>query len=290
MKKIIFDCHYVTYRGAYGMNELSYNEQQTHVVFDFVRQILKMAEKFETNQFIFCFDSKNLYREIVYPNYKHKRKTVEKTPEELVTMKEIYRQRDILRLDMLPYMGFRNIFRQNGYESDDLMAEIVAKNPDDEFIVVAKDKDLYQFLEGDRVKLFDFKKFYTQDDFEKEYLGLKPEQWKYVKAIAGCKSDEVEGIERIGDKYATKYLLGMLKPGKILDKITCENGLKIAERNLPLVELPYKNGRKSIKVDLVSDEIDIDMFGSIFGQYGFRYFLRDDVWCKWVDLFSEKEC
>lgn len=286
MKKIIFDCHYVTYRGAYGMEELTYNEQQTTVVFDFIRQILKVAEKFESNQFIFCFDSKNSYREVIYPKYKQHRKNAEKTPEEVIKMNEIVRQRDILRLDVLPYMGFRNIFRQSGYESDDLMAALVSQNLNDEFIVVAKDKDLYQFLEYDRVKLYDFKKLYSQADFEKEYFGLKPEKWKYVKAIAGCKSDNVAGIKGVGETYATKYLVGCLKAGKIQNKITCAEGLKLAETNLPLVELPYK-GRKAIDVDLVQDEIDVDMFASIFGQYGFRYFLSEKIWAKWLKYFSK---
>ncbi|MFA7099906.1 MAG: hypothetical protein WC143_07490 [Eubacteriales bacterium] len=283
--KIIMDCHYVTYRGAYGMENLSYDGQQTHIIFDFMRQVLKLALKFQTDQFIFCFDSANSYRELVYPAYKDHRKDDKKTPEEIAIIKEIRRQRYELREKVLPYIGFKNIFMQSGYESDDIIALIVKNNSDEEFVVVAKDKDLYQFLESDRVKLYDFKKLYTQANFEDEYLGLKPEQWSRVKAIAGCRSDNVAGIEGIGDKTAVKYLLGMLKNGKIFDKINSDESKKLIETNLPLVSLPYSNGRKQLKVDLVVDEIDLNMMKSCFGQYGFRYFLQEEQWDKWETAF-----
>jgi DNA polymerase-1 len=285
--KIIMDCHYVTYRSAYGMENLSYDGQQTHIIFDFMRQVLKLALKFKTNQFIFCFDSANSYRELVYPAYKDHRKDNKKAPEEMAIINEIRRQRFELREKVLPYIGFKNIFMQSGYESDDIIALIVKNNSDEEFVVVAKDKDLYQFLESDRVKLYDFKKLYTQANFEDEYLGLKPEQWSRVKAIAGCRSDNVAGIEGIGDKTAVKYLLGMLKNGKIFDKINSDESKRLIETNLLLVSLPYSNGRKPLKVDLVIDEIDLDMMKSCFGQYGFRYFLREEQWDKWESAFIE---
>ena len=282
--KIIIDTSFVCYRSLYGMPGLSHDEKNTHIIFNFLNVVLKLALEFKTSDFIFVFDSKNSYRKLVYPQYKENRTKQDKTEQEKIDLKDMFRQRDDLRIKVLPYMGFKNIFQQSGYESDDIIAEIVKKYKEDQFLIVQRDEDLYQLLEKERVVLYDLKQKYTEDEFTVEYFGIHPSDWRYVKSISGCLGDNITGIERVGDITAAKYLAGLLKPGKILTKIE-EQRSHFTEINFPLVSLPYSKGAKPLKIELQMDTPDLDNFKSLFGQYGFRYFLSEKIWGKWATMF-----
>ena len=56
--RLLIDCCGIGYKIAYGMPALSYNGNNTHIIFGFLKQILDLAEKFKTNQFIFAWDSR----------------------------------------------------------------------------------------------------------------------------------------------------------------------------------------------------------------------------------------
>lgn len=282
--KIIIDTSFVCYRSLYGMPQLSKDEKNTHIIFNFLNIVLKLALEFKTSDFIFVFDSRNSYRELVYPQYKENRKKTDRTEQEKIDFKDMLRQREDLRTKVLPYMGFKNIFMQSGYESDDIIAKIVKKYKKDQFLVVQRDEDLYQLLEGQRVVLYDLKNKYTEEMFRKEYFDIHPEKWEYVKSIAGCSGDNIAGIERVGDITAAKYLAGLLKPGKVLSKIE-EQREHFTDINFPLVSLPYSKGIKPLKIELQMDTLDLDNFKILFGQYGFRYFLSEKIWDKWATMF-----
>ena len=267
------------------MPQLSNDEKNTHVIFNLLNIVLKLALEFKTSDFIFVFDSRNSYRKLIYPQYKENRKTkTDRTEQEQIDFKDMLRQKEDLKTKVLPYLGFRNIFEQSGYESDDIIAEIVKKYRENQFLVVQRDEDLYQLLEKERVILYDLKQKYTEEIFRKEYFDIHPTEWRYVKSISGCSGDNIAGIERVGDITAAKYLAGLLRPGKILSKIE-EQRSHFTEINFPLVSLPYSRGIRSLKIELQQDEIDLDNFKSLFGQYGFRYFLSEKVWDKWIQAF-----
>ena len=275
--KIVFDCSYVAYRSAFGMEELSYNQQKVHVIFDFLRQILKAAEDFKSRDFIFCWDSEHSWRKIYSPTYKLKRGE-SKLKFDIV---DFHRQLNDLRKMVLPYMGFRNSFHQNGYEGDDTIASVVLNN-DEDFLIASNDEDLFQLL-SDRVHLYNFKRVLDEGTFAQTFYSIQPKDWIQVKAIAGCSGDEVNGIEKVGDITAAKYLAGILPDGKIKKKIESKEGQQIAAFNTPLVRLPYQ-GPKSLRIcSLVDDELSWDMFQMIFKQYGFNSFIKQ--WDRWEDAF-----
>lgn len=267
------------------MTGLSYNNKKVHVIFNYLMTIQSIALKYDCENFIFCFDSRNSYRELAYPDYKKNRTETQWTDEQKEDMSDMRRQRDDLRTKILPYMGFRNIFQQGGYEADDLFGYLVRKHPEEKFVIVARDEDLFQLLDKDRVILNDLKKEYTEKDFRENYFNLEPCRWAEVKAFAGCSSDNVKGIEKVGNITAAKYIQDILPKGKTKDKLETPEAKKIFRRNLPLVMIPYPNGKKSLEIEIKEDEIDLDQFQLIFQQYGFRHFLKDENWDKWVQAF-----
>lgn len=275
--KIVFDSSYVAYRAAFGMGELSWNQQQVQVVFDFLRQILKTAEDFHCRDFVFCFDSKESWRKVYFPDYKKSRgeKKVD------FDLADFHRQLDDIRKVVLPYMGFQNIFQQNGYEGDDIVASVVENNGG-EFIVVANDEDLFQILK-EGVGLYNFKRVYRLEDYRRDFFEISPEDWRRVKAIAGCSGDGVIGLEKVGDKTAAKYLAGKLSEGKIKDKIQSPQGQAMASFNLPLVSIPYQGPKRLRPCCLSPDKLSPEGFQMIMKQYGFNFFLKN--WERWEKAF-----
>jgi len=223
---------------------------------------------------------------MICPEYKANRRN-DLTPEEAEDLKIAYSQFDILRDKVLPYMGFSNIFYQNGYEADDLIALICYRLPDDTMII-SSDNDLFQLLRQDRfcpVRMWNFKAINDEAHFSQAWHGLKPIDWVKVKAIAGCDGDNVKGIYGIGPDSAAKYVAGILK-GKKLEQI--ERWKKESKEkwdiNFALVTLPFA-GLRPINIKWInSDNISVEKFEAIFGQYGFRSLLGEGS-AKWKEAF-----
>jgi len=266
------------------MGNLSYHEKKVGVIFGFLKQILKLSYDFKTRDFIFCWDSKQSYRKLICPDYKANRQQYA-SDEERADSELAFVQFDELREKILPYMGFVNIFHQTGYESDDLIAWIVARFPDDT-VIVSSDNDLLQLLVDHRfnpVRRWDFKELIDEAWFTKNWHGLKPFDWIRVKAIAGCKTDNVIGVKGVAEPSAAKYVAGLLPDG--VKKKSIDDAKDLIDFNIPLVGLPF-NGRKPIRISgIEKDNISEDKFSLTFGQYGFRSLLSGEETKKWTNSF-----
>jgi len=277
---IIIDCSYLCYRSAYALKGLSHQEVQTGVIFGFLNSLLGIAEKFKTNEFIFAFDSRRSIRKRLYPEYKNNR--TEQPPEMKAIMLEMIPQRELLKNEVLKDIGFRNILYQVGYEADDVIAMVVL-NFEGPFVVVSRDSDLYQLLSYCNQYDLETKVLLTKEWFEITHK-LNPESWKMIKAIAGCTSDNVKGVEGFGELTARKHLLKLMKEtDKKYIKIKSEESQEIIERNLKLVSLPME-GTEVIE-DLEYDKLSFDKFIDVCIKYDFRSFMttKRDQWKKFFD-------
>jgi DNA polymerase-1 len=282
--KLVIDSLSLAYRSVYSMPELSFNKNPVSVLYGFMLQLLKLAEKFNTNQFIFVWDSRKSYRKMECSTYKQREITDDK--KELIEKARI--QFENLRKDVLPSMGFKNNYIQPGYEADDLIAFIIFRFPE-EYTIVSKDEDLFQLLysgrKGCSVQLYNLTSIITEFDFKRIY-GIEPRKWCDVKGLAGCPSDTVPGIPGVGKDTAIKYLTGILKDGKTKDKIESEEGKKIFRDCFKLVALPYV-GEISIDVkNPVEDDLYSLDFVDTFRKYGFNSFVEDDNFEKWRKAFN----
>jgi len=284
-KQLIIDCNNLCYSSFYTFGDLSHLEKKTGVVFGFIQKVFSLAKKFETNKFIFCWDSKKSYRKLIYPEYKANRR-LDLSEQEKIDLNLAFNQFTELRVKTLPAMGFNGTnFLCVGYEADDLIAEIVDKNQDKENIIVSTDQDFYQLLDRASIYNHKTKRMFLQNDFVDKY-GITPNLWAKVKAIAGCSSDNVKGIEGVGELKAIKYLQNILPNGKIKDRIESKEGQKIIERNRILVSLPYK-GRKKLKVELLKNSLKKEMFINVFVDYNFLSLLKKEAIESWNKVFFE---
>lgn len=282
MKTLVIDCNFLCHRAIHTMGALSYEDEKTGVIFGFLMQLLSYAKVFKTNDIIFCWDSKESKRSKIYPEYKANRINNDATDEEIELKKQGYKQFDTLRKEILPDMGFKNVYMQKGYEADDLIATTVEYHERD-FTIITADQDMYQLLDFADMWNPTSKKLYTYDDFVENW-GILPEKWIVIKSLAGCSSDNIRGISGVGEKTAAKYLRKELKPTtntykKIKSKVT-----DLLNVNTQLVKLPFK-GTNIYKIQ--NNVLDFDKFiQNTCYRYSFDSFLNDKYWLKWENFFT----
>ncbi len=258
---LVLDVHYLCHRAFHTMKELSWKGKATGVVFGFLKSLTSLKDEFQTDRVAFCFEHPHLFRSDLYPAYKMKR-AKNRTPEEILS-DQIFQ----LYKNLLPMIGFKNIFCFYGMESDDIMAQIAEDTKeDDETILVTADSDLFQCLR-ENVSIYSpqKQKMLTKRWFKMKY-GIPPYLWWKVKAIAGCATDEVKGIPGVGEVTALKYLKDETSPKTFL-KILSDEGQRIVRHNKLLVKLPHPNCPKPF---FREDKISVKGWKEVCGLLGMR--------------------
>lgn len=285
---LVLDCNYICWCHAYAIGQgLSFAGQRTEVIYGFLKQLLYLSEKFEPNQIAFCWDSVENKRKELSPDYKKKSPL---SSEEAEALNLIFDQFEQLRKDILPYLGFVNVFRVTGYEADDLMAKLVMnyKKENGPVIIVSRDKDLYQLLDYCTLYSVTGRQTTTKEEFVKKY-NIEPSQWAEVKAMAGCSSDKVKGIFGIGDKTAAGYLAKTINKGKAFLKI--KDSQAIIDKNLPLVKLPFEGTpTPKLKKDNITRGESYGLWKEVCKHYGFSSLMDTEsveIWKTLVKKLSE---
>jgi len=287
MKTLLIDSDGIGYPAMYAMKDIDLNNEEgfrTEIIYNFLQRLATIANVLKSNRLIFLWDSKRKHslRKKLYPEYKEKR---DDKPELEIRMLGICREQlQKLKLQILPAMGFRNIFEVKGYEADDLMASITQRN-EGEYVMVTSDSDMYQCI-SETVSMYDPDprrlKLTTIESFTREY-GIHPKQWRKVKCLAGCATDEVKGIKGVGIKTAIKYLQDELPTHHKIYNTIKEEALSVVARNHPLVVLPF-NGCPTLH--LKPDHITISRFHKVFTQFDFDSFLTHERWIEWRGAFK----
>ena len=250
---LILDVNYLAYRAAFAIGGLQHEGSSTDVVFGLMRDLVIRQEMFRTRRVAFCFDHGRNKRLDIYPEYKQNREV--QTEEENKIRRSVHEQLDRLREEELYRLGFRNVFWQEGYEADDVIASVAMNLPEgEEGVIVASDADLYQLISGN-VQMYDpvKNKIRSLQWFHSTY-GIAPSQWADVKAICGCDGDNVKGVRGVGEKSALLFLKGLLKTESTkFTRITESN--ELWKRNLRLVQLPFAGAKRFfVREDKVTKE------------------------------------
>lgn len=226
---LICDVSYMAWRSAWAMKDLDLG-----ITFGILRDVFVRRSHY--TGFVFAFDFPPYLRASVYPGYKDR----DPDPPEKAAMKKVlYKEIRRLREEILPELGYRNVFSQAGYEADDVIAGVVKGMPsEDRAVIVSSDQDLWQLLTPNvEIRAGLNGQSVTFDSFRAEW-GIEPSDWSRVKALAGCDGDGVVGIKGIGEKTAAKYVKGLLKQESVAFKLISDNeGMEA--KNLPLVKLPW---------------------------------------------------
>jgi len=286
---VLIDSSQIAYRALYTVGDLSYRAESTGVIYGFLNQVLKIADKFETSDFVFVWDDKKSLRKEIYPDYKKGRHN-NKSEWEMKQLQQGFAQIDRLREEIIPGLGFQASYRAEGYEADDVFASIVMNNKFSDCVIVSTDNDLWQLLSYITMQVHKYrdpvkygKDIVTWSSFKEEW-GISSKDWWKIKAFAGCSTDNVKGLKGYGYKKACKLL--SQDPDKF-DEIWKENE-KMMELNTRLVKLPFEGTPlfKSVKEDLRARESGLDFFLDLCARYDFASFNKKEILNKWKTILS----
>lgn len=226
---LLLDCNYLCHRAWHAFPKLSHKGIPTGVLFGFFKDLKRFQDDFDTNRLIFCFDGGKSLRCKRFPNYKCSRK---EKPKEL-------KQQIKWLFNLLPRLGFKNVWSHPGYEADDLIAQACLDlREDQKAVIITGDHDFYQCIDK-QVHVFHPKgnKLITKKKMLDKY-GVKPRQWAFIKALCGCKTDDIPGVPGVQEKTACNFITGKLRPGTATHE-RIQGAVAILDRNKPLVNLPY---------------------------------------------------
>ncbi|MDP8268318.1 MAG: hypothetical protein P9L97_06265 [Candidatus Tenebribacter davisii] len=240
-----------TIKFSLGKNRLSENEKHTFIIYGFLMKLNFLIKKTGANQIVFALDSHSSKRKELYPTYKEKRGQ-NRTEQQIILDNLAHPQFEKIIDYVLPTIGYRNLFGSEGFEADDSIGRICKKYPNEQIVICSTDHDMYMLLTNN-VCMLNAKtnNYYTITDFEREFK-IPSKMWKRVKAMGGCASDNIKGVEipksdptkkqmHVAQTGALNYLTGKMKSTtKAYKAIESRAGKNIINRNKALVILPMR--------------------------------------------------
>ncbi len=172
-------------------------------VFGFFNTIMSLVRQHGPEYLVVAMDSRGkTFRHELYPQYKANR---EKAPEDLHAQVPVINS--FLDGMHIPH------FERQGMEADDIIATIAKKASAQgiETVMVTGDKDLLQLVRSDVLALRPPRKgekdyWLCNADGVYELYGVRPDQIVDYLTILGDSSDNVPGVNGIGEKGAVKLL------------------------------------------------------------------------------------
>ena len=226
---VLVDGSAIFHRGYHAIPHLSNKEGlPTNAVYGFALILLKIIESLKPDYAIVTWDkSSDTFRKDMYPEYKSHRI---KQPEDLYA--QIPTTHELVDALALPWIEL------DKYEADDIigtLARQAEKRGDLEIVIATGDKDQLQLVdENTVVDLFNPRGTEpTRYDLAKmdERYGMTPAQFIDYKALVGDKSDNIPGVNGIGDVGARKLIAEYKTLDGIydhLDEITGKTGEYLA--------------------------------------------------------------
>ena len=202
---LIVDGHSLAHRGFHAINAnlAAPDGTPTSTIVGFMNMLYRVQDELLPDVTVAVFDAKGkTFRHKIYAEYKEGRPPLSD---------DLRIQLPILQ-ELLSLCGIRVVTRE-GVEADDTAASIakLARNEGYEVVILSSDKDLFQII-GDGVRIMRPVKggvsgaeIYDEKSFVKEY-GFHPASMPDYLAIMGDSSDNIKGVQGIGDKGAKKLL------------------------------------------------------------------------------------
>ncbi|HNW34375.1 MAG TPA: DNA polymerase I [Candidatus Ozemobacteraceae bacterium] len=197
---LLIDGNNILFRAFYafdGKNLRTRSGLPTGALFGFTRMLLKLLRERNPEFVSVAFDvSRETFRHRRYPEYKAHRRP---TPEELLRQMPLARK-------IVEAMGIA-VSADREYEADDMIGTLAERfKHDTEVTIVTGDRDLLQLID-ERVIVHLCVKGITEtvpmgpSSFVSEY-GFPPRRIVDLKALWGDSSDNIPGVDGIGEKKA----------------------------------------------------------------------------------------
>ncbi|WP_210505657.1 DNA polymerase I [Naasia sp. SYSU D00057] len=203
---LLVDGHSLAYRAFYALPVDSFqasNGQHTNAIHGFLSMLLVLLQKEKPTHMGVAFDlSRSSFRTRDYPEYKGTRN---ETPSE-------FKGQVPLLQDTLKAMNVVTMSKED-FEADDILATLAKRGTEQGYrvLVVSGDRDTIQLVNENVTLLYPSRQGVTdltRYDVEKVRTRYDIEPWQYpdIAALVGETSDNLPGIDKVGEKTAVKWL------------------------------------------------------------------------------------
>ncbi|NYF10731.1 DNA polymerase-1 [Leifsonia sp. AK011] len=203
---LVVDGHSLAFRAFYALPVDSFvtrDGQHTNAIHGFLSMLILLLQNEKPTHLAVAFDiSRFSFRTREYAEYKGTRS---ETPPEFVGQIPLLEE-------ALKAMGVQTISKED-FEADDILATLSTQGAEQGFdvLVVSGDRDAIQLVKPAVTLLYPNArgvselKRYDRDAVMERY-GIEPEQYPDVAALVGETSDNLIGIDKVGEKTAVKWL------------------------------------------------------------------------------------
>lgn len=247
---VLFDAHALIHRAYHALPEMSTKQgEPTGGLYGLLTMLLRAISDYKPDYMVACYDlPKPTFRHKEFADYKGTRVKVD---DELKAQLE--RSRDLFEAISIP------IYDKEGFEADDILGTIVEQTKDIkdlEVVIVTGDADSLQLVDGDRVRVFTLRKGLTDvvvynEEAVKERYGFTPKYLPDYKGFCGDTSDNIPGVDGIGEKTASDIVSKFGTVEEIYEKI------KKSEEDA------LKDGMKPRTIKLLKEGEDNAMFSKM---------------------------
>lgn len=201
---VLLDTHAILHRAYHALPDFSSSKgEPTGGLYGLVSMLVKIITDLKPDYVVAAFDLPGpTHRHVAFEEYKAQRPT---TDEALVS--QIIRSRDVLEAFGIPR------YECEGFEADDVIGTIVheLKGKDVDVIIASGDMDTMQLVDDKKVRVYTLKKglsdtiLYDEDAVVARY-GFSPKSIPDYKGLSGDPSDNIPGVNGVGDKTASALI------------------------------------------------------------------------------------
>ena len=203
---VLIDSHALIHRCYHALPNLTTPKNEPiGAVYGTIRILFKIIKELKPDYLAACFDlAEPTFRHKEYKEYKATRpKTDESLISQFDKVKQFFDAAKIKR------------FESKGYEADDLIGTLVKKfsaEKDLKIIILTGDLDTLQLVQDDKIVVYTMKKgfqdtiIYNETLVKERFEGLLPKQLVDFKALKGDPSDNILGVQGIGEKTAIELI------------------------------------------------------------------------------------
>ena len=216
--------------GFHGVKDLYSEGSHIGGVYHFINTIRRFLEEHNHDKVIVFWDgdSNSSIRKSIYPQYKGNRR------QDMNEYKyESYLQQKARVKMYLEEVYVRQVEMSNN-EADDLIAYYTQIATTEKIIIFSGDKDLTQLI-NERVTIYSpvAKKYYSNGDrISLNKVDIPHFNVTLTKVMTGDKSDNIDGIEGLGEKTLVKLFPQMLEKSCTIEEIL-DYARNIQQKKLP---------------------------------------------------------
>lgn len=200
---VLIDANSVIHRAYHALPPLNGKKgEKVNAIYGSLLVFFRVLSAFSPRYMVAAFDLPGkTFRHDMYKEYKaHRPKPPEDLCLQIEKMKEVFHSLGVL------------VLHKEGYEADDVIGTVCSLIPrKKQAVVVSGDMDVLQ-LADNSISVYLLKRgvkdisLYGREEVREKYGGVPPEKLVDIKALKGDVSDNIPGVDGVGEKTAVSLV------------------------------------------------------------------------------------